>query len=173
MRVHRHFILEARAPLTREEFQRTHPRGSLAIDGYLPEAPWMDLQALQGNMNHHEAVDRLCTRCTAAQVALGVRMGRFESFFKEGLHVWMNDCDPDVIVALWILENPARMRGVLNPLFNKMLHLLDRHDIRYEVASYGGIFVKSYMIKVYFDNWDHYRHFASLTGYLTRLSKAI
>lgn len=128
MKLTRHFVLDARAPLTREEFQRTHPRGSIAVDGYLPDAPWLDLDALQANLNHHEVVDRLATRCTAAQAALGVRMGRFESFFQEGVHFWANDCDPDVATTLWVLENPARMRGVLNPLFNKMLHLLDMLD---------------------------------------------
>lgn len=128
MKLTRHFVLEARAPLTRKEFQRTHPRGSVAIDGYLPEAPWMDLDALQANLNHHEVVDRLATRCTAAQAAIGVRLGRYEEFFREGIHFWANDCDTDVATTLWILENPARMRGVLNPLFNKMLHLLDMLD---------------------------------------------
>lgn len=124
----RHFIIEARAPLTREEFQRTHPRGSIAVDGYLPEAPWLDSEALQANINHHEAVDRLGTRCTAAQAAIGVRLGRFETFFREGIHFWANDCDPDVAMALWVFENPARMRGALNPLFNKAIHLLDMLD---------------------------------------------
>lgn len=128
MKLQRHFILEARPPLTREEFQRTHPRGSIAVDGYLPEGPWLDLDALQANLNHHEAVDRLGTRCTAAQATLGVRLGRFEEFFLEGVHFWANDCDPDVAMTLWVLENPARMRGVLNPLFNKALYLLDMLD---------------------------------------------
>lgn len=128
MKLQRHFVLESRPPLTREEFQRTHPRGSIAVDGYLPEGPWLDLDALQANLNHHEAVDRLATRCSTAQGAIGVRMGRFEAFFREGVHFWTNDCDPDVATLLWVLENPARMRGVLNPLFNKMLHLLDMLD---------------------------------------------
>jgi hypothetical protein len=128
MKLQRHFILEARQPLTRAEFQRTHPRGSIAVDGYLPEGPWLDLDTLHANLNHHEAVDRLGTRCSTAQGAIGVRMGRFEEFFREGIHFWANDCDPDVATLLWVLENPARMRGVLNPLFNKMLHLLDMLD---------------------------------------------
>lgn len=128
MKLQRHFVLESRAPLTREEFRRTHPRGSIAVDGYLPEGPWFDLDALQSNINHHEVVDRLATRCSAAQGAIGVRMGRYEAFFREGIHFWTNDCDPDVATLLWVLENPARMRGALNPLFNKMLHLLDMLD---------------------------------------------
>ena len=128
MKLQRHFILEAGPPLSRTTFQATHPRGSIAVDGYLPEAPWVDLDALHANLNHHEVVDRLATRCTAAQAAIGVRLGRFEEFFREGIHFWANDCDPDVAMTLWVLENPARMRGVLNPLFNKAMHLLDMLD---------------------------------------------
>lgn len=149
MKLQRHFVLEARPPMTREEFQRTHPRGSIAVDGYLPEAPWMDLDALQVNLNHHEVVDRLGTRCTAAQAAIGVRLGRFEEFFREGVHFWANDCDPDVATTLWVLENPARMRGALNPLFNKALHLLDMLDttaatypfpVDFDLGEYHWIF---------------------------------
>lgn len=128
MKLQRHFALEPRPPLTRREFKRTHPRGSIAADGYLPEGPWLDLESLQANLNHHEAVDRLATRCSAAQAAIGVRMGRFDEFFREGMHVWVNDCDPDVATLLWVLENPSRVRGVLNPLFNKMIHILDMFD---------------------------------------------
>lgn len=123
----RHFELQARVPLTKSEFL-TFPKGSIAIDGYLPEGPWLDLETLHGNINHHENVDRLATRCSAAQATIGVRMGRFEAFFKQGIHCYMNDCDPDVAMTLWVLENPARVRTTLNPIFNKVLHLLDMLD---------------------------------------------
>lgn len=149
MKLQRHFVLESRPPLTREEFQATHPRGSIAVDGYLPEGPWFDLDAVQACLNHHEVVDRLGTRCTAAQAAIGVRLGRFEQFFREGIHFWANDCDPDVAMTLWVLENPARMRGVLNPLFNKAMHLLDMLDttaatypfpVDFDLGEYHWIF---------------------------------
>ena len=126
----RHLDLSGGRPISGDKFRAIAPRRSIAIDGYIPEATWFDAVGLHANFNHHEGSNRLATRCTAAQILLNIRMGGFSSFFDERapVHVFYNDCDPDVIMSLWILENAARVQCVRNPIVNKMVHLLDMLD---------------------------------------------
>ena len=56
--------------VTREAFLRTHPPYSIALDGYVHGAPFLDVRddGPRRNFNHHEAVDRSCTSATCEQV---------------------------------------------------------------------------------------------------------
>ena len=89
MKLIRHLVLSSKSTIKGWRFRRTTPARSIAIDGYVNEGPWLNLDSLHANFNHHEGVDRLATRCTAAQLALAVRMGRLVAFFDgtEPVHV--------------------------------------------------------------------------------------
>lgn len=99
--------------ISRDIFLMTHPRYSIALDGYVRGRPFF-VEPPRGpfrNFNHHEAVDRSCTCATCEQVRRGVLLGLYELYERGGephAHVWVNDCDQDVCLATWILLNPDR-----------------------------------------------------------------
>ncbi len=99
--------------VSREEFAKTHPPFSIALDGYVSGEPFLETveQGPYRNFNHHEAVDRSCTSATCEQVRRAVILGLYELFQKDGApnaSVWVNDCDQDVCLATWILFHPER-----------------------------------------------------------------
>lgn len=110
-------------PITREEFFARSPENSIALDGYVRGAPWYDLETGRGNFNHHEDVDRLSTRCTAAQVLIALRMG-----LSTPAHVYVNDPDEDVCTAVFLLRNAALVRSAVNPRVNRFVALVDALD---------------------------------------------
>jgi len=93
------FIAKPREVVSWIEFCSTHPRFSIALDGYVPEGPIYQPPEKGGprrNFNHHEGVDRLATRSTCAQVYVAIKMGLFECFRERGFphaSVYFNDCD--------------------------------------------------------------------------------
>lgn len=117
------------APLTWEEFCAKAPPGSIAIDGYVTGPLKWDPALLTLNLNHHEGCDRLSTRCTAAQAVMLLRSGLTKAL--EGLEeirIYCNDCDQDVILTVWSLRNAFVSRTVINPAFNRILHIADVLD---------------------------------------------
>jgi len=117
--------------MTFPEFKATHPKGSVAIDGYCDAAPIFD-PAGWANFDHHVGVNRLATRATAAQVALAIRMHVFDSWVDDkgdrAMHVYVNDVDPDVRLAVWLLENMAEVVSVVNPQLNRLIQMCDYLD---------------------------------------------
>jgi hypothetical protein len=81
------------------------------------------------NFNHHEDVNRLATRCTASQVSMAIKGGLLGVFAPENTTVWVNDCDWDVCLALWLLRNPARIVGARSePLISRIVFNTDMMD---------------------------------------------
>lgn len=117
-------------PVSWNDFRRSHPAGSIALDGYVrgssqfdPRGPWL-------NFDHHADVDRLSSRATCSQVLLAIRQGLLERKSLLGrwkLQVFVNDCDEDVCLSWYLLTHPhicGRNEGALDRLV-QAVDLLD------------------------------------------------
>ncbi len=111
-----------------KEFLATKPPFSIALDGYVEDAPRYQTKGPYLNLNHHEKVSRMETRATCAQARIHVEQGLFTRFQQDGephAHVWVNDCDQDVCFAWAILNNPKRLLG---HSFPECVDAVDRLD---------------------------------------------
>jgi hypothetical protein len=113
--------------VSRAEFVSTHPRFSVALDGYVSGEPFLAPGPYR-NFNHHEVVDRSCTSATCEQARRAVLLGLYDLFRENGqrralLHV--NDCDQDVCLSTWILMNPDRAAEPMVRVLSQIEDLLD------------------------------------------------
>ena len=118
-------------PLSWEQFLKTAPVNSIALDGYVvgPTHFHKNEKGVWANFNHHEGVDRLSTRATCAQTLLAIRQGLIKSFdIHDTVHLYVNDCDQDVCLSVFLINNFYLAEGVLNPLLNKIVHIEDMMD---------------------------------------------
>lgn len=113
------------------EFCRTHPAYSIALDGYVNGASRYDGRGPWLNLDHHSEVDRLATRATCAQVWMCIRQGLFDAFRDdEGhhAHVFANDCDEDVCLSWFLIQNP-HLACVTSPTrLDRLVHAVDVLD---------------------------------------------
>ena len=119
------------APVTWQRFCETHPYYSIALDGYVrgrsrydPSGPWLTL-------DHHEDVERLSARATCSQVLLSVRQGLYEVFQSDQepyAKVFANDCDEDVCVSWYLLQNPVAACLPSNRRLERLVHAADWLD---------------------------------------------
>lgn len=119
------------APVTWQRFCETHPYYSIALDGYVrgrsrydPSGPWLTL-------DHHEDVDRLSSRATCSQVLLSLRQGLYEVFQCDQepyAKVFANDCDEDVCVSWYLLQNPVAACLPSNRRLERLVHAADWLD---------------------------------------------
>lgn len=112
-----------------DEFKTT--KFGIALDGYVYGPPKFDIEMPCANFNHHEEVDRLSTRSTCSQVLIAIRQGLLEAFKKNdkvNIEVFVNDCDQDVCLSWFILNNSWMSENVINPKINKLVHLEDMMD---------------------------------------------
>jgi hypothetical protein len=118
-----------RVVITWEEFAKTHPAWSIALDGYVKGEPRFNREGTHANFNHHEDVNRLATRSTASQVSMAIKGGLLSIFTPKNTTIWVNDCDRDVCLALWLLRNPARISGTHSePLISRIVFYNDMMD---------------------------------------------
>ena len=119
-------------PMTREMFIKETPKGSIALDGYVSAEPFFDPKTKHINFNHHEGVDRLATRATCAQCLLAVREGMLDAFKnKDGalnVHIYVDDCDEDVCLSVFILKNHEIALRTSNSRFNRLVMMEDLLD---------------------------------------------
>lgn len=119
-------IQPATPAMSWEAFVASTPRLSVAIDGYVAEAPRFDGERI--NFNHHEGVARLQTRATCGQVAVAVRQGLFSMLGAgERFRVYANDCDQDVCLS-WFLLSHRQHSENSSPLLNRLVYLEDLLD---------------------------------------------
>lgn len=114
-----------------EQFCATKPAFSIALDGYVYGGPKFMKTGPYANFNHHEEVDRLSTRATCAQVLMAIRQGFFDTFrngYKDTIHVYVNDCDQDVCLAVFLLRHGAVSGTVVNPILNRIVFMEDMLD---------------------------------------------
>lgn len=119
-------------PLSWNEFLKSMPRRSIALDGYVKTGPKFNMKGPFKNFNHHENVPRLETRATCAQVLVSIRQGLFDSFQDERGNpdciLYVNDCDEDVSLSVFLMRNHNLVNGVMNPLLNKLVFMEDMLD---------------------------------------------
>lgn len=114
---------------TWEDFQNT--KFGVALDGYVSGGPRWNPNGPCVNFNHHEQVDRLSTRATCAQVLIALRQGLLDAFKDNGktrLEVFVNDCDQDVCLSWFILNNHWIAEKAMNAKLNRLVHLEDMMD---------------------------------------------
>jgi hypothetical protein len=118
-----------------QDFIDSYPPYSIALDGYVTGGPY--IMAKEGPRgpywcgNHHEGVDRLATLSTAQQVARYLRNGLYEMFQVDGeltAQVYANDCDEDVSLAWWLLENSEQTRNPNNERLDRFLDVAGTLD---------------------------------------------
>ena len=101
--------VEPRVSKSWDEFVTDNPPFSIALDGYVNDAPRFTPEGPYANFDHHEGVDRLSTRSTCMQVFMALTLGFLDSFSQDGepyAHLWVNDPDQDTCLAVWQLLNP-------------------------------------------------------------------
>ena len=153
-------------PMDFATFKATHPKGSVALDGYCDDAPIFD-SAGWANFDHHVGVNRLATRATAAQLALAIRMHLFDSWVdakgERAMHIYINDVDPDVQMSVWLLENMGEVLNVANPALNRLIQMCDYLD------STGGTYPFPMDMNLETYDWCFEPYFAArLDGTLDR-----
>jgi len=112
-------------------FLHKWPAYSIALDGFVEEAPRYSDAGPHLNLNHHQNVDRSATRATCAQTLMAIRQGLFKRFQQNGephATVYVNDCDEDVSVSWFLLSHPAMAVQILNPLLNRLVSMEDALD---------------------------------------------
>ncbi len=117
-------------PLSWDEFRSTHPAGSIALDGYVGEAPKFDLDGPYYNANHHEGVNRQATLSTSQQILRAVVQGLDKAFTRDGEFsptVFVNDCDQDVCAAWYLLDNVSGTRHP-SPALNRFINVAGTLD---------------------------------------------
>lgn len=140
------FYIEPRKVYEWRDFCRKKQPYSIALDGLVkgktrrnaldtPLGPY-------ANFNHHEGVDRFSTRSTSDQVHLEINMGLFDTFRKEGIptaQIYVNDCDQDTCLAIWLLQNHERVIDHAQPNINKLVYCVDRLDTTAGGYPFGDI----------------------------------
>lgn len=129
--------IEPNTVISWDDFCQTKPPYSVALDGYVKDKTQRDINKKLANFDHHSNVDRLSTRSTAEQVFLEINLGLFETFKKNGkpeMNIFVNDCDEDTILSIWLLQNHERVKSHADPLVNKLVVCNDKLD------STGGIY---------------------------------
>lgn len=118
------------AQWTPEEFIRLTQRFSIGLDGIVYGASWWDFLSKHANINHHGFDQSPNVRATCEQVYVNIVQGLFQAF-KNGndvhLAIYVNDCDEDVCLAIFLL------------LHRKMIGLEDNGKLRRLVETEGKI----------------------------------
>ncbi|CAN5691358.1 hypothetical protein BH11PAT2_BH11PAT2_04570 [soil metagenome] len=118
-----------------QEMQMPH---SIALDGYVPEGPRLNLQGPWANFNHHEEVSRLETRATCAQVLIALRMGLMQVFDPSHVSIHVNDCDEDVCLSVYLLRNYAQTGLHENYRLNRLVFMEDMLDTTGGAYTFPG-----------------------------------
>ena len=161
--------VEPRVTKTWEAFCAESPPYSIALDGYVSDAPRFSREGPHANFDHHAGVDRLSTRSTCMQVFMAMTLGLFDSFEQDGeihAHVFVNDADQDTCLAVWQLRNPDLVSEMCtsHPLGRLLImeDLLDCTGGAYPVSPKApGMRQQAWIFAPYFD--------ARLSGELPRM----
>lgn len=126
-------VVQPRNTLSWSEFLKNTPPMSIALDGFVNDSPKFDEDTLHINFDHHSGVVREATMATAEQVYMAIKGGLFESFKKDGIpfaNVYVNDCDQDTCLSVFLLENYKMFEGTASiASFNRLLSVDSKFDI--------------------------------------------
>ncbi len=126
-------VIQPRKSISWEEFLVSNSGPSISLDGYVNDSPNYSEKTKHVNFDHHHGVVREATMATAEQVYMAIKGGMFESFRNESgpfANVYINDCDQDTCLAIFILENYKMFESTASiPHFNRLLHIDSKFDI--------------------------------------------
>lgn len=136
-------------------FLRSAPERSFALDGWVARRPSISVKKRKSVVDHHVGVDRLITRCTAAQITMNLRLGRYKSIFDGNgpVHAFFESIDPDVIFSLWVIEYWHDVLTQWGWRFEKLLHyqdLVDTTAATYPFPINDELFELSWVFDPYF-----------------------
>lgn len=111
---------------------KKYPVRSIALDGFVEGGPDRDLVKKKFNFNHHEKVDRIATRSTCGQLGIAIRLGLFQQLKNEkgelDFDIYVNDCDQDVCLSVYLLQNAFLTENPINPQLNRLITCEDALD---------------------------------------------
>lgn len=84
------------------------PQYSIAIDGAVA-GPELDTENHRYSFDHHAKCLRFCTQASCQQVLTAILLG----LDPENYTLYLNDCDIDVCLSVWLLQNPERIKETL------------------------------------------------------------
>lgn len=118
---------------TKEQFEK-YPEYSIAADGFLEAAPYIDSNKHYANFDHHAGVDRSKTKCACAQVFDAIVGGNLESFVKGEeftANLYVNHADLDIVFTYWLLDNYKYIRELKEKdslAYDRLEKLIDIED---------------------------------------------
>jgi len=131
-------VIEPGRTLKFEEFVAEAPPYSIALDGYVEGKTRANDDGPHVNLNHHEEVDRISTNSTCMQAYNYLKAGLEETFKKNGqttFRIYVNDCDQDTCLAIWLLANHDKFVGSrTSELMEELVKCEDKLDV------FGGAF---------------------------------
>lgn len=111
---------------------KKYPVRSIALDGFVIGPTKYELNEKKFNFNHHEGVDRLSTRSTCGQLGISLRLGLDDQLRNEkgelDFDIYVNDCDQDVCLSVFLLRNSYLTKNAINPKLNRLIHCEDALD---------------------------------------------
>lgn len=132
-------VIEPGVHKTKDDFISQNPPFSIGIDGYVDEPPFFSPRGPHLNLDHHKGVDRLATYSTCKQLMLCINGRLFRRFFKDGVPratLYGNDCDQDVCVTDFMINNHERIVGVRGE--RRLIELIDVVDL---LDTTGGLYL--------------------------------
>lgn len=128
-------ILPNVPPMSWKKFKKDYHPFSIGLDGFIAAGPKFQSKSQGGpraNFNHHECVDRDSTLATCMQVSNAIRTGLIKEFSDAGQPIitwYTNDCDEDICMSTWLLQNLERAKPIQNLLLNKLVNLTNLQDM--------------------------------------------
>jgi len=116
-----------------EAFCKEMPPRSIAVDGFVHGPPRNDYQKLYFNFDHHDGPPRGAMLCSGRQVREAIHDGLLDLLMPTGtevVHIWMNDCDPDVALCYFCFMHPWSVENLVNPALNRLFGHIDLMDKR-------------------------------------------
>jgi hypothetical protein len=138
-------------PMSWDQFCKSTPPYSIALDGYVSDVSLFDASAPRANFDHHslnkndstkrdfpgKRIDRLITRATCGQLLIAIRTGLLQCFRDEGgvhAELYVLDGDQDVCTSWHLVKHSEQIEREYNPRLNRLVTLEDTLD------SFGGAY---------------------------------
>lgn len=167
-------IVEPRAVYSWDEF-RKKPPFSIALDGLVNDAPQRDPSGPYANFDHHSHCDRLATRATCEQVHMEINMGLFNTFRQNGIptaNIYVNDCDEDTCLSIWLLMHHERVTGHGEPAINRLVYYEDRLDATAGSYPFGDTETRRKMAWI-FEPYTKQRYEGKVAGMNSQEMRAV